>query len=135
MVQARGRANVQSTQKCEVNNLFVRSLFQLWQSILSNNICIFIINFWRQYIRCIPCGVFLDIIILPSTRRSPITTDCGIIYRKQTIINHLSSEYHNKCIIAYQKEIEWIKQSYKTSQANYILTLYIIYYKLYIKGK
>ena len=39
-------------------------------------------------------------------------------------MKHLSSEYHKKCIIAYQKEIEGVKQSDKTSQANYILKEY-----------
>ena len=35
-------------------------------------------------------------------------------------MKHLSSEYHTKFIIAYQKNIEGIKQSDKTTQANYI---------------
>ena len=29
-------------------------------------------------------------------------------------MKHLRSEYHNKCIIAYQKEIDVIKKSDKT---------------------
>ena len=36
-------------------------------------------------------------------------------------MKHLSSEYHKKCIITYQKYIEGVKQSDKTSQANYIV--------------
>ena len=55
----RGRANVQSTQKWEVNNLFVQSIFQFCAvhfSMLSNNICIILINVWRHYVRYIPCG-------------------------------------------------------------------------------
>ena len=46
-IYTRGRANVQSTQKWEVNNLFVQSIFQFCAvnfSILSNNICIILIN-------------------------------------------------------------------------------------------
>ena len=35
-------------------------------------------------------------------------------------MKHPSSEYHNKCIIAYQKKIEEIKQSDKTPLSNYI---------------
>ena len=35
-------------------------------------------------------------------------------------MNHLSTEYHNKFIIAYEKNIEGIKQLNKTPQANYI---------------
>ena len=35
-------------------------------------------------------------------------------------MNHLSSEYHNKFIIAYEKNIEGIKKLNKTPQANYI---------------
>ena len=55
----RGRDNVQSTQKWEVNNLFVQSIFQFCAvnfSMLINNICIILINFWRHYVRCIPCA-------------------------------------------------------------------------------
>ena len=33
-------------------------------------------------------------------------------------MKHLSSEYHKKCINAYQKKIEGIKQSDKTPLAN-----------------
>ena len=58
-----------------------------------------------------PCGEFSDIFTLLSTIRSPITTNGSVIYRKETIMKHLSSEYHNKCIIAYQKKIEGIQQS------------------------
>ena len=36
-------------------------------------------------------------------------------------MKHLISEYHNKCIIAYQKKIEGIKRSNKTPLSNYIL--------------
>ena len=35
-------------------------------------------------------------------------------------MKNISSEYHNKCIIAYQKKIEGIKQSDKTPLENYI---------------
>ena len=35
-------------------------------------------------------------------------------------MKYLSSEYHNKCIIAYQKKIERIKQSDKIQLTNYI---------------
>ena len=35
-------------------------------------------------------------------------------------MKHLSSEYHEICIIAYQKNIEVIKQSDKTPLTNYI---------------
>ena len=35
-------------------------------------------------------------------------------------MKHLSYEYHKKCIIAYEKNIEGIKQLDKTPQANYI---------------
>ena len=35
-------------------------------------------------------------------------------------MKHLSSKYHNKCIISYQKKSEGIKQSDKTPLANYI---------------
>ena len=45
---SRGRANVQSTQKWEVNNLFVQSIFQFCAVnflILINKICIILINF------------------------------------------------------------------------------------------
>ena len=35
-------------------------------------------------------------------------------------MKHLSSKYHKKCMISYQKNSEGIKQSYKTSLANYI---------------
>ena len=50
-------------------------------------------------------GEFSDITLL-STRRSPITTYCDIIYIyiKERIMKILSYEYHNKCIIAYQKK-------------------------------
>ena len=44
----RGGANVQSTQKWDVNNLFVQSIFQFCAVnffILSNNICTIQINF------------------------------------------------------------------------------------------
>ena len=68
----------------------------------------------------IPYGEFPDIVTLLTTRRSPITTECYIIYIKETIMKYLSSEYHNKCIIAYQKNIERIKQSDKTQLTNYI---------------
>ena len=61
--------------------------------------------------KCIPYGEFPDIVTLLSTIRSPITTDCGVIYKKDTIMKHLSYEYHNKFIITYQKKIEGIKQS------------------------
>ena len=57
---------------------------------------------------------------LLSTIISPITTDCDVIYRKETITKHIISEYHNKCIIDYQKKIEGIKQSDKTLLSNYI---------------
>ena len=49
-------------------------------SILIKNICIIIIKF--RHVICIPCGEFPDIVTLLSTIRSPITTDCGVIYRK-----------------------------------------------------
>ena len=45
----RGRANVQSTQKWEVNNLFVQSIFQFCAVnflIFSNKICIILIKFY-----------------------------------------------------------------------------------------
>ena len=48
MQQSRGRTNVQSTQKWEVNNLFVQSIFQFCAvnfSILNNNIFIILIKF------------------------------------------------------------------------------------------
>ena len=35
-------------------------------------------------------------------------------------MKHLSSKYHNKCIISYQQKIEGIKQSDKTPLSNYI---------------
>ena len=35
-------------------------------------------------------------------------------------MKHLSSEYHKRCIIYYQNNIEVIKQSDKTPLANYI---------------
>ena len=35
-------------------------------------------------------------------------------------MKHLSSEYHKKCIIAYQINIEGIQQSDNTPLANYI---------------
>ena len=35
-------------------------------------------------------------------------------------MKHLSSEYHNICIISYKKMIEVITQSDKTLLANYI---------------
>ena len=35
-------------------------------------------------------------------------------------MKHLSSEYHKKSIIAYQKKIEGIKKSDKTQLADYI---------------
>ena len=35
-------------------------------------------------------------------------------------MKHLSSEYHNKFIIAYQKNSEGVKQSDNTPLANYI---------------
>ena len=60
-------------------------------------------------------------ITLLSTRRSLITTDCDIIYIKDGIMKYLSSEYHNKYIIAHQKKIERIKQSDKIQLINYIL--------------
>ena len=59
-------------------------------------------------------------VTLLSTRRSPITTYCGVIYRKDTIMKHISSAYHNKCIMYFQQNIEGIKQSDETPQANYI---------------
>ena len=40
---------------------------------------------------------------------------------------HLSSEYHKKCIIAYQKNSEGIKQSDNTPLANYIQSKIVIY--------
>ena len=89
----RGRVNVQSTQKWEVNNLFVQSIFQFCAvnfSILNKNICIILINLWRHYV--IQCEEFTDIVTLLSTTRSPITTDCGVIYRKEAIMKQLSSE-------------------------------------------
>ena len=107
---------MQSTQKWEVNNLFVQSIFQF----CAVNIFIILLNFWRHYIRFITCGEFPDIVTLLSTIRSPIATDCGVIYRKETIMKHLSSEYHNKCIISYQKKIEGTRQSDKTPLSNYI---------------
>ena len=46
-------------------------------------------------------------------------------------MKHISSEYHKKCIIAYQKNIEGIKQLYKTPQANYISKANsALYYKI-----
>ena len=57
---------------------------------------------------------------ITNTRRTSITTYCGVIYRKENIMKHLSSEYHKQFIIAYQKNIEGIKKSDKTTQANYI---------------
>ena len=60
-----------------------------------------------------------DIVTLQNTIRSSITTYCGVIYRKDTFMKHLSSEYHNKFIIAYLQNIEGIKQSDKTPLANY----------------
>ena len=38
-------------------------------------------------------------------------------------MNHLSSEYHTKFIIAYQKKIEWIIHHYQT-----IYQMQIVYY-------
>ena len=65
---------------------------------------IILINLWRQYVENMHIIQFPDIVTLISTRRSPITTDCGVIYRKYTIMKYLSSEYHNKFTIAYQKK-------------------------------
>ena len=94
--------------------------FNFVQSILSNNIFIIPINLWRHYVRCIPCVEFPDIVTLLSTIRPPITTYCCVICRKETIMKHLSSEYHKQCYNAYKKKIEWIIKSDKTPLANYI---------------
>ena len=67
--------------------------------------------------------LYTDIVTLGKLKHkkiTTITTGCGVIYRKETFMKHLSSEYHNKIIIAYLKKIEGIKQSDTTPLANYI---------------
>ena len=54
------------------------------------------------------------------TKHKKNTNNQPIIYRKETIMKHLSSEYHKKCNNAYQKKIEGIRQSDKIPLANYI---------------
>ena len=64
--------------------------------------------------------VYRYIVTLLITRLLSISTYCGVTYRKETIIKHISSAYHKQFIISYQQKIEGIKQSGKTQQSNYI---------------
>ena len=75
---------------------------------------------WSHYVRYIPCGKFRDIVKLLSKIRSPKATDFGVIYRKDTIMKHLSSEYYKKIYYCLSKKIDGIKKSDKTPLTNYI---------------
>ena len=53
-------------------------------------------NLYIYIYRYIPCGEFPDIVTLLSIQRSPITTDRGVLHRKETIMKNISSEYHKQ---------------------------------------